>query len=54
LGLNFVFGGKHCDEIFITWGGLHLGENYEVDFGEGCMNKYDEQRGFLVRTQRLL
>jgi len=30
-----------------------LDENFEVDFGEGCMNKYAEERGFLVPTQRL-
>jgi hypothetical protein len=42
------------DEIFIMWGRLHLDENFEVDFGEGCMNKYAEQRGFLLPTQRFL
>jgi len=49
-----VFGGKQYDEIFITWGGLHLDENFEVDFGEGFMSKFAEERGFLVPTQRVL
>ena len=49
-----MFGEEQYDEVFITWGGLHLDENFEVDFGESCLNKYAERRGFLVPTQRLL
>jgi hypothetical protein len=41
-----MFGGKQYDEIFMTWGGLHLDENFGVDFGEGCMSKYAEELGF--------
>jgi hypothetical protein len=51
---EFCVWGKHYDEIIITWGGLHLGENFEVDFWEGCMSKYAVQRGIFVPTQRLL
>jgi hypothetical protein len=49
-----VFVGKHYEDIFITWGGLHLGENFEVDVEECCMSKYAVQRGIFVPTQRLL
>jgi len=31
-GLNFVFGGQQYEAILITFGGLHLGYNYEVNF----------------------
>jgi hypothetical protein len=34
---NCVFGVQHYDEILITLGGLHRGEKYGVNFGQGCM-----------------
>jgi hypothetical protein len=36
---EFVFGGQHCDEIFITLKGLWLGESFEDDFGVVCMRR---------------
>jgi hypothetical protein len=35
FGLNFMFGGEHCDEILISLGGQLLGEKFEVNFWGG-------------------
>jgi hypothetical protein len=32
-----VFGKQQCDGVFITLAGLHWGENFEVNSGDGCM-----------------
>jgi hypothetical protein len=34
---SFVLCGQHYDEIVIALWGLHFGENFEVNFGQGCM-----------------
>ena len=34
--------------------GCIFDEKFEVDFGECCMSKCAEERGFLVPTQRVL
>ena len=36
-GLSLAFGGQHYGEVLIALGGLRLGVNCEVNFGEGCM-----------------
>jgi len=50
LGLNFVFGGQHCDENVIVLRGLGSGENSEVKFQEG----HAVQRVFWAPSQHLL
>jgi hypothetical protein len=37
IGNEFMFRGQHCDGILIALGGLHFGEDFEVDFVKGCM-----------------
>jgi len=32
-----VFGKQQWDGVFITFAGLHWGENFEVNSGDGCM-----------------
>jgi len=53
LGLNFVFGGQHCDENLIVLRGLGLGENSEVKF-QGGMHKKHAVRVFWAPSQHLL
>ena len=34
---EFLFWGQQCDESLIALGVLYFGEDFEVDFGKGCM-----------------
>jgi hypothetical protein len=54
FGLNFVFGGQHCDENLVVLRGLGLGENPEVKFQGGLHTKRAVQSGFWVMSQHLL
>jgi hypothetical protein len=53
LGLNFVFGGQHCNENLIVLRGLGLGENSEVKFQVGLRKKHAVQSVFWSPSQHL-
>jgi len=54
LGLNFVFGGQHYDEILIALEGLRFGEKFEVTFRRRLREKHAVQSGFWVPSHYLL
>jgi hypothetical protein len=37
FGLNFVFEGQNYNYILNALGGLLIGENFEVNFGDNCL-----------------
>jgi len=51
FGVRFVFfGGQHCDKIFIKFGGLRLGENFQVNVRNARMSSTECNVAFGCQT----